>query len=64
MAHVSLRALQLVLQFRDLKRREHVALMNTVANIDLDPSDVTGYFGVKIDLLIWLELSCYSQRTG
>jgi hypothetical protein len=57
MPNIGLRSLYLVLQLRHFERSQNFPLSHEVADVDLDPANVSGDFGVKIDLLVWLKLA-------
>jgi hypothetical protein len=63
-ADLSLSALHLVLQLWNFQQSQDFALTNAVADIDFDPADISRDFGMKIHLLIGLELTGNGEETG
>ena len=55
---------KLSIQLGHFQDSEHLAGMHTVADIDIDPADVTGDFGMEIDVLIRDELAGDSKAAG
>jgi hypothetical protein len=64
MAHFGLSTLKLILQFWYFEVGKDFALAYTVTDIYLDPADVPGDLGVKIDFLVRLKLACNSEGAG
>ena len=56
--------LQLGLEFRHLKNRHHLAFVHMRAVIDVDVFDVSGLFGVDIDLLVGHQFGTHSEVFG
>jgi hypothetical protein len=63
-ADLGLSALHLILQLWDFQQSQDFALTNAVAYIYFDPANISRDFGVKIHLLIGLELTGNGKRTG
>ena len=56
--------LQLRLQLRHFENRQRLALMNNVADIDIDVRHVAAHLGVNVDNLVRLELSGQREHMG
>jgi hypothetical protein len=54
----------LILEFWDFQKSQDFALTNAVADIDFDPANISRDFGVKIHLLIGLELTGNGEGAG
>jgi hypothetical protein len=61
--HICLSSLKLILQFWHFKLCKNLTLTDAVANIDPNPTDVAGNFGVEVNLLIGLKLTGNRERT-
>jgi hypothetical protein len=64
MLDLCLRRSDLGIEFGDLENGQHLAILDSIPYINVDAPNITRHFGVKIDLLIRLELTRYGQRTG
>jgi hypothetical protein len=63
-ADLGLSALYLILQLWDFQQSQDLALTNAVAYIDFDPANISRDFGMKVHLLIGLELTGNGEGTG
>src|SRR5260370_38476995 len=51
-------------QLRDFQNSEHLAFLNVIANIHVDPPDVAPAFGMNIHILKGLEFAGDGQRVA
>jgi hypothetical protein len=57
MSDLCLRRSDLGIEFGNLEYGQHLAVLDSIPYIDVDAPNIAGYFGVKIYLLIRLELT-------